>query len=48
MVRLEDPILMRPELFQFRFEELVLLVCYCLLVENENVGYIIRVNLYSY
>lgn len=36
---------MRSELFQLCLEELVFLVCDCLLVENKNIGDIVIVNL---
>lgn len=45
MVRLEDTVLMRSELLELSFEELRLLVRNRLLVENENVGDVVRVNL---
>lgn len=45
MICLEQPVLMRSELFQLCLEELVFLVCDCLLVENKNIGDIVIVNL---
>ena len=45
MVCLEDAILVRSELLKLGFEELRLLVYNRLLVENESVGDVIRVDL---
>lgn len=45
MVCLQQSILVRSELLQLRLEQLILLVGDCLLVEDENVGDIVVVDL---
>jgi hypothetical protein len=45
VIRLKDAILVRPELLEFGFEELRFLVCDGLLIEDEDVRDVIRVNL---
>lgn len=45
MIRLQDAVLVWPELFKLSFEQLRLLVCNCFLVEYENIGDVVRVNL---
>lgn len=45
MIGLKQASLVRPELLQFLLEKLVLIICYRLLVENENLGDVVVVNL---
>lgn len=45
MVCLYQSVLVRPELFQFLFKQLRLVVCYRLLVEDENLGDVVVVSL---
>lgn len=45
MVGLKKPVLVRPELFQLLLEELVLVVGYRLLVEDQDLGYVVVVDL---
>lgn len=47
MIRLEQASLVRSKLLQFLLEKLILIVCYRLLVQNENLGDVIVVNLFS-
>lgn len=46
MIGLKQASLMRPELFQFLLEKLILIICYRLLVQNENLGDVVVVNLF--
>lgn len=45
MVGLKNTVLMRPELLEFGFEELVFLACDGLFVEDKNIGYVVGMNL---
>lgn len=45
MIGLKQASLMRPELLQFLLEKLILIICYRLLVENENLGDVVVVDL---
>ena len=45
MVGLKNTVLVRPELLEFGFEELVFLVCDGLFVEDKNIRYVVGVNL---
>ena len=45
MVGLEDTVLVRAEFLEFGLEELRFLVCNGFLVEDEDVGYVVRMNL---
>jgi hypothetical protein len=45
VVGLQDTALGRPKLFQFRFEELRFLICNGFLVEDEDVGDVVGVDL---
>lgn len=47
MVGLQDSILVWPELFKLSLKKLRLLVRNCFLVENENVRYVVGVNLHK-
>lgn len=46
MIRLEQSVLVRPELLELGLEELVFLVGYRLLVQNQDIGDVIIVNLF--
>lgn len=46
MIRLKQASLVRPELFQFLLEKLILIICYRLLVQNENLGDVVVVDLF--
>lgn len=46
MIGLKQASLVRPELFQFLLEKLVLIICYRLLVQDENLGDVVVVDLF--
>lgn len=45
MIRLEQSVLMRPEFLKFCLEELILLIGYRFLVQNQNIRDVIGMNL---
>ena len=47
MICLKQASLVRPELFQFLLEKLILIISYRLLVQNEDLGDVVVVDLFS-